>query len=92
MLQKVAEVTHTLQQPSSYIKFSYPRPTMKLKREEMLAIPNPRPMGLEPCTLSLWLNTTRYPLKAYYHLFAIFTGEVYLQMWVCACSGDITIT
>jgi hypothetical protein len=91
VLHKVAEATHCYQQPSSYILFKYSRPSKSLKQSEMLSIPNPKPAGLKPCTLSLWLSVAKYPLSAYSHVITFFTGDIYLQVWTCSCSGDIVI-
>lgn len=91
VLHSVAEATYSNQCPSSYIKFSYSRPLKKLTTSEMIAIPNSKPNGLQPCTLSFWLCLNKYPLTAYFHLLTIFTGEVYVQLWSCACTGDIII-
>lgn len=91
ILHKVAEATRSSKNPSAYLEFSYNRPTPLLDISQMLVLPNPQMDGLEPCTVSLWLNVGKYPLKAYLHLFTLFTGNVYLQVWACACSGDILL-
>ena len=91
VLHNVADVTHSQQRPSNYIKFSYSRPSKKLKMSEMLCIPSSKPNGLQPCTLSFWLCINKYPLSAHFHILTIFTGEVYVQLWSCACTGDIVI-
>lgn len=91
MLHKVAMATLVQKQPSAYVEFTYSRPTTELIPDEMLVLPNPSPRGLEPCTISLWLSIGKYPLQAYCHLLSVFTGEVFLQLWACAQSGDIKI-
>ena len=91
VLHKVAMATQTLKQPSAYVEFSYSRPSTQLDASEMLVLPNPSPGGLEPCTISMWLSVGKYPLQAFCHLLSIFTGEVFLQLWACSCSGDIKI-
>ena len=89
ILYKVAETTRNSNQPSAYIEFCYSRPTNEIDRSKLLILPNPQVHGLEPCTLSLWLSISKYPLQAFLHLFTLFTGDVFLQVWTCACSGDI---
>lgn len=92
ILHNVSEAVHILNQPSAYVQFSYPRPLKRLDYNHMLMIPNPRPSGLDPCTISSWLYLTKYPLPAFLHLFSIFTTSVYIQVWACACSGDVIIS
>ena len=89
ILHKVAETTRSSKQPSAYLEFTYSRPSSELDSSKMLLLPNPQVNRLEPCTLSLWLSVNKYPLKAFHHLFTFFTGDVYLLVWACACSGDI---
>lgn len=91
MLHKVAMATHSLKQPSAYIEFKYSRPTTELIHKELLVLPNPLSVGMDPFTVSAWVSVSKYPLQALCHLVSVYTGEVFLQVWACTCSGDIKI-
>ena len=82
-------LTHT--EPSTYVEFSYNRPSESLSSPEMLSVPFTMPWGDKPRCVSLWFCVNKYPLQAQVHLFTAFTGRLYFQIWVCACSGDVTI-
>uniref|UniRef100_A0A1X7VEE8 Uncharacterized protein n=2 Tax=Amphimedon queenslandica TaxID=400682 RepID=A0A1X7VEE8_AMPQE len=92
MLYKVAKQNSHNRQPSSYIEFSFPRPSMKLSWSEMLRLPCPQSTSLHHCALSMWLYIGKYPLESYFHLLSLLTGEVYVQLWASPCSGDIVVT
>ena len=57
----------------------------------MLTVPFVMSWGAEPRAISLWFSISKYPLQAFLHLLSVYTGESYLQVWACACTGDIII-
>lgn len=87
----LASTSLTRTEPSTYVEFSYNRPSESLSPPEMLSVPFTMPWGDKPRCVSLWFCVNKYPLQAQVHLFTAFTGRLYFQIWVCACSGDVTI-
>ncbi len=78
-------------EPSTYMEFSYNRPSRSLHPQQMLTVPTAMPWSDKPRCVSIWFCVDKYPLQAHVHIFSAFTGRYYFQVWVCACSGDITL-
>lgn len=81
----------TRRQPSKYVEFSYIRPSQALVPQQMLSVPCGTMWEDKPRCVSLWFCIEKYPLQVQVHILSAFMGTVFLQIWVCACSGDVTI-
>ena len=57
----------------------------------MLKVPYSSSWKASPRTIVMWFYVSKYPLQALLHILSVCTGEYYLQVWACACSGDIII-
>ena len=90
LLHSIALSSHS-QQPSSYVEFSYRRPSRSLDAHQMLTVPYFSSWEARPKCLSLWLAVAKYPLQVWLHVLTAFTGDVYLQLWASACTGDVVI-
>ena len=88
-ISHVSSVCHP--EPSTYVEFSYNRPSNVISFQQMLMVPYTMPWNDRPRCFSLWFCVDKYPLQAQIHIFSAFTGRSYFQIWVCACSGDVTL-
>ena len=68
-----------------------PPSTQALDRREMLRVPFSLSWQAQSRSVAMWLCISKYPLRTLFHLLTMYTGEVYLQVWACACSGDVII-
>ena len=91
LLHSIVVSTSHPKQPSAYVHFSYSRPSQKVDAWQMLTFPHLTSWSAKPRCLSLWFSVDKYPLQAWVHLLTAFTGDVYLQVWACAPSGDVII-
>jgi hypothetical protein len=56
-----------------------------------MSVPMMMSWGAEPRAISMWFQVSKYPLQAFLHLLSVYSGETYIQVWACACTGDIII-
>ena len=63
----------------------------QLDMKHMMTVPFVMSWGAEPRAISMWFYVSKYPLQAFLHLMSVYTGESYIQVWACACTGDIIV-
>ena len=91
LLWSVAQSSADGVQPSAYVQFNYKKSSDRLDIREMLIMPAITAWGLEPCSLSMWLSVTKYPLQATFHLISVNMGPCFLQLFASALTGDVLI-
>ena len=91
LLHSVISTSCHIRQPSAFVEFLYKPPTKPMHTDQMLTVPYVMSWEAKPRCISMWLCVNKYPLQAWLHLFSAFTGDVFLQVWACACSGDVII-
>ena len=63
----------------------------QLDMKQMMTVPFVMSWGAEPRAISMWFYVSKYPLQAFLHLMSVYTGESFIQIWACACTGDIIV-
>lgn len=91
LLHSIAQSSGDSSQPSAYLQFSFKKPADHLDTREMLTVPGTMAWGPEPCSISMWLSVSKYPLQATFHILTINMGPCYLQLFASALTGDVII-